>query len=484
METFLSIKKIEAALITTMMILLIIGGSQTNLADIGSDGIESVYVSLTNVDYIIDGEEYEFDEDPFKPGSTMDICFTFVNKFYSNATFWVNLNIYNENDEIVNRCIEDIEIEGFGYQHDYIKTITFEDIQWVNNCKEYQIYMEHCNYCDNAIPMWWNNYTKASEGELELVGLKADPNPAMRNNQFSIGVRIKNTANFDMDKNYALTCYDHMGFIDRDNITCRPLDADEEVCYNYYIFIWPDRGGAIEFNAVVDCYNVIDEWNEYDNDIGPVKIYSENRAPTIATFEKSVSSSDGHEIRFICHAYDPEGDCIEYIRYDFGDNSVAESLYTDDCYSDCWYNTTHRYSKYLYGEKTVTCTVEDEYGAKNTKTLPIELSESNPIQAFLSNCVPSQGQTITVDEGETVQFSAHAYEGSGEYKFIFNVGDATVNRFDYDDDGYEDYTHTYLQEGTYTTSISLKDLDTGEITDVQTTAQILVSSQNGQGNPI
>ncbi len=122
----------------------------------------------------------------------------------------------------------------------------------------------------------------------------------------------------------------------------------------------------------------------------------------------------------------------------------------------------------------------------NSNPLPPEDGgdESNPEPAYLASCIPDPGQTITVEEGETVSFSGWAFGGSGEYEFIFNVGEATITQTDYEDNGYEQYTHTYSQEGTYTTSITLKDDETGQTTDTSTTATITVAANNNQNNPI
>ncbi len=175
-----------------------------------------------------------------------------------------------------------------------------------------------------------------------------------------------------------------------------------------------------------------------DND-GVVDTASQSIAvlnrPPVASFTESATTVFTYEIIYFnaSESYDPDGSIVSYF-WDFGDGTNATGVIVSHAYAD-------------NGVYTVTLTLTDDDGATSTATATKTVRNRPPVAIFTESAK-------IVLTSETIYFNAsQSYDLDGFIvSYFWDFGDGTnatgVN-----------VTHAYVDDGTYTVTLSVTDDD-------------------------
>jgi len=159
-----------------------------------------------------------------------------------------------------------------------------------------------------------------------------------------------------------------------------------------------------------------------------------NKFPVASFVENATTVFTGEVIHFDASgSSDPDGSITTYY-WDFGDSTNAWSVTVDHSYSDD-------------GTYTVTLTVTDDDGATDTANSTKTVLNRSPVASFTENAT-------TVLTGEVISFNASAsYDPDGTIaSYFWTFGDGTnatgVTTI-----------HSYVENGTYTVTLTITDDD-------------------------
>ncbi len=165
----------------------------------------------------------------------------------------------------------------------------------------------------------------------------------------------------------------------------------------------------------------------------------DNAAPIVNAAE-NITINEGDTTQFNATYTDPGILDTHTITWNFGDGTTTTNTL----------NPTHTYQD--NGNYTTTLTITDNNGATTTKTLTITVNNLPPIV--------NPGTNKTINEGDTTQFNA-TYTDPGildTHTITWNFGDGTTTTNTLNP------THTYQDNGNYTTTLTITDNDNATTT--------------------
>ena len=158
-----------------------------------------------------------------------------------------------------------------------------------------------------------------------------------------------------------------------------------------------------------------------------------NLAPTISEIIGETEIEEGTEVTYSATATDPGNDTLIY-SWNFGDGSElvegesVSHIFTDD------------------GEYTITLIVTDSDGAFTTQTLDVAVNNVAPIITEIIG-------DIEVSEGQEVSYSAIATDsGNDTLTYNWDFGDSNTASG-------KNVTHTFVDNGNYTITLTVTDSD-------------------------
>jgi len=174
-----------------------------------------------------------------------------------------------------------------------------------------------------------------------------------------------------------------------------------------------------------------------------------NRSPVASFTESAEMVYTGEAITFNASgSYDPDGSIVSYF-WDFGDGTNATGVIVEHAFND-------------NGNYTVTLTVTDDDGANDTATSTKTVLNRPPVASFTES-------SETVYTGETITFNASSsYDSDGSivsYYWDFGDGSNATGVV---------VSHSYLDNGTYTVTLTVTD-DDGAFSTATSTKNILNS---------
>jgi len=177
-----------------------------------------------------------------------------------------------------------------------------------------------------------------------------------------------------------------------------------------------------------------------DNDIETKIDYIDVNQPPVADANGLYTGTEGVPITFDgSGSHDPDGTILSYL-WNFGDGEI-----------DTEQNPTHTYTQ--NGSYTVTLTVTDDESATDTDTTAATVADTNPTADFLA--------TLTNGlEPLTVSFTDQSTSYDEIASWTWDFGDGEI-------DTEQNPTHTYIQDGTYTVTLTVYESDGNSATETK-----------------
>ncbi|AFZ38163.1 outer membrane adhesin like protein (plasmid) [Stanieria cyanosphaera PCC 7437] len=176
-----------------------------------------------------------------------------------------------------------------------------------------------------------------------------------------------------------------------------------------------------------------------------LEITVNNVAPTIDEIDGKTTVDEGETVSYRAIATDPGDDELIY-TWNFGDGSDVVTGET----------VTHTFAN--NGVYEATLTVEDDDGAATTQTITITVNNVAPIIETET--------TKTADEGESLEFLATLSDpGDDELTVTWDFGDGSeFVQTNGSSPRQDTQTHTYVDNGNYTATVTVTDSDGAETT--------------------